>query len=366
MARVFLPPLSKMRRALSPNRTLGDVASRRWIVHPEETFASPAAVFIEEELERITGFSAFSSADVELGRIRARSVVRRPVELFELDDVTFCNGDLFAGEIKRFIRGLRRSWAAWIDADVDDGGVLCSSWLGLLYFGHWLAEDEADRIRSAEFGPASVLRSVPTPHKRAYTRLFGTAAAELPDTCHVRRLRFVETELCCRYRDEPWAAMTRAIERSFPAEPHVGCMLLRGGSGTARLLVNEAEVAAHLHARGFRIVDPQSATLEEILTQASGSRIVVGVEGSQLAHGFHCLPADGRRAFLVLQPPNRFGCIDKERCDRKGALYGFSIGRPAGDGFAIDLASVDRVLDELLERIERRPQNVDASSSDAR
>jgi len=120
-------------------------------------------------------------------------------------------------------------------------------------------------------------------------------------------------------------------------------MLLRGNSGTKRSLVNENEIAEFLSSQGFVIVDPQKMSVDEILFETLGAEIVVGVEGSQLAHGLFPLGAAG--TILTLQPPDRFNNVFKDYTDCLGLNYSFVVGNPVTGGFEIRIEDLARTLD---------------------
>ena len=349
---LYAPPLNKLRRFVRPITSATDVATRTWEISPREEATTRAAIHLPEELDRITGISAHSNPDYEFARLRPRTLRFAPTNLCELRDVIISNGDVFRRSFKRMVRGHGpRRLLTRIDAEVADAGIFCSTWLGFRYFGHWLAEDFADKIQSAEFGESSELEQARTPHQAGYDAMFGMARRTVPPFCRLRKVMLIESDLGSRFRVDGWHRITRRIRERYPAAPHIGCMLMRGSSGEKRLLVNEAEIADSLRKLGFRIVHPETMTLDALLREVSGSRIVVGVEGSQLSHGFHCLSAPG--AMVVLQPPNRFGCTDKDRCDRKGLLYAFTIGLPADGGFRIELSSLQNILDKVSAELDR-------------
>lgn len=349
---LYIPPITKLRRLAAPLTSAVDVAVRRWQHSPAEEAPAPAAIYLPEEIDRITGISDFSTRDYELARLQARQRRFAPTYLCELEDVVVSQGDVFKGAFKRMVHGEgSRRLAIRIDDEIENAGVLCSTWLGRRYFGHWLAEDFADKVNSIDLAPPSEIDRPQTQHQADYDALFGLRRRTVPMTCRIRRATLVQTDLGSRFRVEAWQRITQRIGELYPSRPHLGCMLWRGDSGQKRVLVNEAEIAEFLRRRGFRVLDPQALSLDELLAQLSGSRLIVGVEGSQLAHGFHCLAAPG--AMVVLQPPHRFGCTDKDRCDRKGLRYAFSIGTRVGDDFRIELDSLEKVLDRTLAELER-------------
>ena len=51
------------------------------------------------------------------------------------------------------------------------------------------------------------------------------------------------------------------------------------------------------------------------------------------------------RAFLILEPPDRFATPYKDFADRMGMRYANLVRDPASDGFSVDLDDLDRLLD---------------------
>ena len=139
-------------------------------------------------------------------------------------------------------------------------------------------------------------------------------------------------------------------------------MLMRGWSGKKRVLVNEAEIADSLRKLGFRIVHPETMTLDALLREVSGSRIVVGVEESRVRMASTACPHRAR--WWSCSHPNRFGCTDKDRCDRKGLLYAFTIGLPADGGFRIELSSLQNILDKVSAELDRSARLLRAGGFD--
>ena len=122
-------------------------------------------------------------------------------------------------------------------------------------------------------------------------------------------------------------------------------MIIRGSTGSLRVLDNELAVAEHLaKTRGFAIVDPTQLSAAEVMRTIAGSSIVLGVEGSSMAHGIYAIRDGG--TFFILQPPFRFNALYKEYTDCLGLQFAYLVGQPAeAGGFTIDLDELDRTLD---------------------
>jgi capsular polysaccharide biosynthesis protein len=125
-------------------------------------------------------------------------------------------------------------------------------------------------------------------------------------------------------------------------------MICRGVTGKRRKLINEDEIAGQLQANGFRILHPESLSVAEIISQAAGASIVIGVEGSQLLHAHYCMDPEG--SYLALQPPYRFSNVIKNYADIFERGYGFVVGHQVGEDFRIDIDEVLKVIEMLDQR----------------
>ena len=93
------------------------------------------------------------------------------------------------------------------------------------------------------------------------------------------------------------------------------------------------------------VVDPDTMSAQEIARISNGARLVVGLEGSHLAHSIYPIADAG--TLLVLQPPLRFNNVYKDLSDAMGLNYAFLVGEPAAGGFTVDLDRLGRLLDRV-------------------
>ena len=115
-----------------------------------------------------------------------------------------------------------------------------------------------------------------------------------------------------------------------------------------RRLVNENALEEILAREGFVILHPRKQSTKEIAQACAGARIALGVEGSQLIHGFMGMRPDG--AIIAMVPPVRFIAHFKDLSDCIDLRYGMIVGTPASAGFRIDAGE----LLHLLDRVERQ------------
>ena len=110
------------------------------------------------------------------------------------------------------------------------------------------------------------------------------------------------------------------------------------------MLTNEDTIEARLSRRGFISIDSETTGVDEIVAACAGARAVVGVEGSQMAHGLLGLVAPGGLV-VTLQPPWRFNNLLKDMSDCLGFRYAFVVGLREPGGFRVDQDELDRTLD---------------------
>jgi hypothetical protein len=337
---------NKLSRTVLGERRLFDVATRTEEIHPPSEFHSPKAIFNPADLAKITGVGMGTTMDTEMARIEASVSKHQGTYACELRDVVLMDGALYKPRFKWGISYREKlvGHAGLIDA-IDDAGVLAQSWLGSRYFGHWIRDDIPLATLAARLGkPVGIERPL-TPQQQGYARLFGVDVSVLPRLAHLGKITVLSDAYYNEGKIARWRAMRDRVAACASGKRYKGVMLLRGGTGEARMLLNEEQIAERLEALGFYVVNPAKVDLDTFLANAAGAEVVVGVEGSQLANGFVCMKNGG--SMLVLQPPFRFNNIYKDVCDAMQVKYGFVVGDAQSGGFVISPDAVEAMLDRL-------------------
>lgn len=309
---------------------------------PAETQTLAPAVFLDGQLERIEGTAFLSPGwrDLLSGGRRTHS----PTRALRFANVTLADGALYCDGAARFLRRAFSRFPRFIVRDEVASAGLYVSAGGSSYFGTWLREDTLTYLLAAERpGGAVSPQRISMPHEHGYRRLLAMDCTEYR-TAFFREL-VVFDDAGQNSAKRARFDLTRArLTAGHPGADHPGVFLLRGGTGQSRVLENEVALAGQMARRlGLRVVDPQNLSVDQIVAACAGSRMVMGVEGSHLAHGLVCL-ADGGTLF-VLQPPFRFAPILKDQTDRQDQRYAFVVGRPSAGGFTVDPDEVLRTLD---------------------
>lgn len=354
----------RVARRLGRSLNLVDLAEKAWEVAPSAMLHMPPSVCLPGEFEKARDIAFWTTWEVETRRVRGGPVALPPVNAFMVRDAILHRGSVYKGRGELLIvpqgevEVLRRSVEPYESSeypvvDIAEGAITGSP-LGMLFFGHWLCDDAPLALLASEYGEA-VSPTPPNIHRSAmsedqiaaYARLL-----ELPWRCE-ENVRFKQVVF---FQDEEYTAhkgarlehLRERLKARLGAAVRRKRVFVRRGVADRgpRKFVNEEAVIEALAREGFDVITPSEMTVEEITAALHGVELVVGVEGSQIAHSLLCLPRGG--GLLLIMPPFRFGTGIKRRTDAIGVHYGFIVGDPQEEGFTVDAASLLRTI-ELVE-----------------
>jgi hypothetical protein len=340
----FTPAIEKIKRISGKLQiNLEDEALERWEIYSENKHFIPRAIFLPGQLDRIGKTEFVSPAEVVESFLGDCEVVEAATVGFRIRDVDLVDGVLYGRRSTRHLRRQGRFRLAYRAPSDLITGALYESWLGNRWFANWLAEDCLTYRLAQQYGEPVCTTISPTGHVPEYESRLEMTPRRMTRT-HFRELIFFDDSStnsgkvarASEFRD-------KVIGASAPPL-HAGVFLLRGVTGDRRVLLNELAIAERLAAtRGFRILDPSTSSVAEIVHACAGARVVAGVEGSHLTHGFMLMPAGA--ALLVLQPPQRVVAQLKIFTDRRDQTYAFVIGDGGAAEFSININEVEKTLD---------------------
>lgn len=341
------PTLHSIRKAVGASMPdLESAAVDRWTIAPGcKRFVRPAR-FLPGQLDRIRSAEFGSVADVVRDFRGGYEANQGETLGFCVKQVDLVDGVLYARRAQRNLRPRTRRLPAYAVPREVASGALYESWLGNRWFGNWLSDDCLTYRLAERFGAPVTTLATMEGHVPHYASLLGLRPTPV-SRVHFEELIFFgdsshnedKEARADQFRDR-LVAGARLVE-------HPGVFLLRGASGAKRILINEKPIAEMLSAkRGFRVLDPSSASVSEIVRCCAGARVIAGVEGSHLVHGLMMMPPNS--ALFVIQPPDRVVSVLKTITDRQGQTYSFLVGEGAQDRFSVEWDEVDRSLDLAL------------------
>ncbi len=337
-----------LRRVFGRPSHYATLCERSWAISPVESRTERPAIFLEEDLQRIGAAQEETTMEIEMTRIRGGTREHAETRAYLIKDVHLLCGRLYKGAMSHRISQLEEHAPAAEDVAMP-AAALSSTFMGSKYFGHWLRDDASLTLAAEGLGPTIEVARQPYSHEAGYREMLG-----LPDNL-VSRGRFGELILLDdwsqnAYKRRRYQELRARFRRAMPAEGAQRIYLKRGQAvgKRGRDLVNADAIEASLVAQGFTVVNPDKMSAREIAQAISGAKLIVGLEGSHMAHSIYPIADDG--ALVVLQPPMRFNNIYKDLSDALGLHYGFVVGLPAEGGFSIEPERLQRVLDRVPQR----------------
>ncbi|TCS59811.1 uncharacterized protein DUF563 [Primorskyibacter sedentarius] len=349
--RVNTPLLAWGLRRFVTGRTpdLHELATRSWEISPALSEACPPAIHLPDALDRITALSPWRDWESERRFIEGGVIEHAATRAHLVEDVDISGAFLYRSAAKmragfgpqQMIRKGGASFQRISEAH------LVSNWAGSQYFGIFLRAILPMELLPGQGAPMISVVTKPYEHEDGYRQILSMPPPPRVASARVKRLTLYtdfgqNASKAVRYA-ELRARLRRTLTPPAPEAPPTGVYLKRGDTGERRHLTNEAQVEAALAALGFDIVEPSKLEPRTIAQRLLDAPIVVSVEGSHLAHAIYPIAENG--TLVVLQPPDRFAMAFKEFTDRADLRFAFTVGRPAPNGFSVDIDDLKHTLD---------------------
>lgn len=325
-------------------RILGAGVPQTEILQPAEIEVVRPPALLPGMLERVSSTDEHSVLADELAAARATVVTHAPV-LRHTYRHALVRRSGFAtwrhGE--RYHRAMRMAELAGPVQRVSDLRY-CHSYLIWRYFGHWLT----DAIPSALIAPdEGALWMPPHPdwgHAREYLSALGLPALTAP-VVHADRLTVYQDFGQGSHKQARYAVIRDRLYSRFGGDAARDCVYLRRGrTGAARWIANEAALIDQLVARNWRILDIETAGLEDLQRALCAARAVISIDGSHLDHAHLALQAGG--VMVILMPQDKFSSRQLGPCRAHRVAPGLVVlaGTQAA-GYHVDPDEVLRTVD---------------------
>ena len=339
------PLVSRARPRFGLSNEVSSVADRRWELSPATETDAPPAIFREADLEKITGVGPDDTLTSQLQRVRGGSGRHKATMAYEIRDAVMVDGNLYSYKASLPIVGRKSLLRDKVAGRHYTRAALASSAYGVRFFGHWMLDDLPRLLAAREISTPVSVAPKPTATQTQYTELLGLASDQVLNASF-DSIIVIDDVGQNDYKRERYARL-RALAVGQPLDRRgPGVMLMRGTTGTRRILVNEGEVADMARSRGMQVIEPAARPAHEVVEACRDASIILGVEGSQLSNGLLFMSRLG--AVAVIQPPQRFVMVLKDTCDCIGLRYAFVVGDPVNaTDFQVDVGELERILDRL-------------------
>lgn len=338
-----LAPLTyRLRKLVGRSRGIQDAAAEMITVSPAETGRRAAAVYMPGQTDRVQAVQPMTTVAFEQARISDGIVEHAPTLAFRLRNAVLMEGTVFcAGAMCQMASRRSPRLPRQVRSEISEPVSIIGTAVSDMFFGHYVVDDTATTLLADGFAPVHTTTSRHRGgwhHAPGYYRLLGLQPAALPNARLREAWLFQDIGMNANRRARLEEVRRRMRPRAQRRGGH-GVMIIRGKSGEQhRNLANELELAEALAQRGFEIVDPVGDSLETIIDKLAGAAVVVGIEGSNLAHAL-LLMAD-RAALVIIQQPFMFNNVWKDFTDLLGMTYAFVVGAGTPEQFVVDINEV--------------------------
>lgn len=339
----------KLRRLLgTPALSLEDAAQREWVVAPGAVEPAPRLLLSESQLDRIQDSVIGESREEILQDLGARELVHRPTRAFLLKDVLQFDRALYCGMHKGALfrgEGVWRALLASPSGELDQA-LWTTSYAGSRWYGHFLRDEVALELLARPMGDLIGHERPIYPHEPGWRKVLSSPRPRTYGSLWVGELTVFDDlgqhpEKRRRYQ---------ALRSRLSGRPrgHDRVLFLRGrNTGEDRQMVNQEAVVSRLSRDGFHVIDSGRQSVEEILTQCFGARLVVTVEGSHASPLLY-LASEGAPVIYICPPARvashspRLACF----CGLRGGLFvAEPVAGPPGH-FRVDPEELLRMVDQ--------------------
>jgi capsular polysaccharide biosynthesis protein len=325
-----------------------DLIGRRYVIEPELTLRYRPSRFLDGQFDRIVAFEERTTRTIEHNRHFSGVRSKPALVASTMRNVLINLGNLLS--LRSSVRIV--PWAGYNFTPAPKKfsflrtGALCTSMMGLEYFGHWISEDCPLHYLATDFGVPVGIPLKPWPHAAWYTKHLEVEAC-WADHVLVGELVVFDDLGFGDSKTKRLLSMRRKIADHFPANtPSSIVYLSRGKTGNPRRMMAEHEFIERLSLLGIKILHVEHDPIDTIVQTIRTARILITLEGSHGAHALCALPQGS--GLLELVPPERFCTRHKEWADAVGLDYGFLVGTKREQGFDFPIDDLLRTLDLML------------------
>ena len=329
-----------------PTASIEDVCETSWVVEPAFEQAVRPAIYLQTDLDRVTGAIEFTSLEWEMNSLFTPVREHAATIAYGVKDVSIVEGALYSGRWKERLMARQKAEKGTARENRVTNAVVACTWCGNHFFGHWITDDLPLHLAAEEIGDPLIVNRKPYLHEHGFREMLDIWGDPVANT-HADDLIVLRDVGQNRDKKRRYDILRGRLKRKFRTPGATRVLLRRGRLGVPRDIVNCAEFEAYLCSQGFTILDPEQLTASEIIEKTMGAEIVVGVEGSQLPPALLAMSEGG--VLCCLQPPWRLANTFKGYTDCLGMRYALLVGHAARGGFRIDLNDFGR----LLEKMER-------------
>ena len=340
-----IPLIQLFAARLGLARGIAECAAETRLISPGVTETPPRAIFLDGQLDRVTGVDDTSSHDLERLRLGGVPITHLPTQAFRIENAVFSSGRLFTHRLQDSQGGGQKRRPIVRITETLDSAAFPLNLYATLFFGHMIFDGAAAMMLAPAFAQTCIDAQVSAGmagHVDRYLEIFGLGHRAVRDV-RVRNAWLFEDRGMNPHKSARLRSLGDSVRTLPGRRSGHGVFFRRRGWGARRAPENEAELEEFFAARGFDIVDAAGLSVDEIIARIHGARVLVGVEGSGLTHGMLAMPPGA--TVVMLMPPWRLNNMMKDYSDGLGLRHAFVIGSIGRGGYVVDAEEILRTMD---------------------
>lgn len=306
-------------------------------------------IFLAGDLDKVISAPFGIRLEDEFKRFFDETYSSGPFYQYQLENVLILKNRIFFSNYEYLLNPLEKKIRVYNSNDLVEyeHASFSSMRISTVFFGHWLHEELLliDYLQ----GKQNIVSSSPDmPQKRDIVGFFNLKYSvnpltkiQLADMYHGWQHTTIYKNILADYKKK--ISVLAPTKRNSTELKIV--YLKRGLTSVKRNLQNEEEVLIKL-SKHFDVSSyiAETTPIQELYTAIYSADIILGIEGSQLAHGI----VAGRAGAILacIQPPRRFYNPFKTYCADAGMRYAVFVAEQCEDkdSFSIDLDRLKQFL----------------------
>lgn len=339
----FLPLISRLRRRLARPLGIEDIAVEIDELAPPFVREVMPAISLPDEIDRVERFEPTNSPKIHYDRLYAREQRHGPTMAYCFDNAILHHGTLyFAKQYRTFTKTPDKVLITGRPNFLNEAQFAASP-LEHIYFGHWLHDTLPLEILASDRGLIPLRPSDPPwMHTSGYRALLGSSP-QSEEHAHIAKLWIIDDRGLNKNWSDRFCRVRKSLQASRLKSGNERVFISRGRSGARREISNLDEVQAALSDAGFVTLHPERETPQTIIQALSNARIVVGMEGSALAHAILALPKGA--SLVTIQPATFFNTIFKLFADMADIRYAFVVADRANQDSSVNVGRLLRTIE---------------------
>ena len=251
------PIIRGVKRLFLGEGSLAKVSSKIEELHEAEIAELEPSYFFPDDLAKIVGTHQGNTSRHILDKIReatARTAKHAPSLAYHLQNCVLLDGRIYNKHHKLLIT---EHFDPRASVTFLNRGALASTYLGSIYFGHWLGDDCLKYYLASQLQLDPICLAGPNySHRPSYEKLFEQNWSSPLSRAYINELIVFEDVSQGSFKRKQFDALRQKVSAKIrPRQRQPMVYLRRGNAGAARLVDNEKELEDSLVSHGFVIAD---------------------------------------------------------------------------------------------------------------